>query len=115
MIALKAKALRTVSTLKALKVDEKAKASDISDESSDNEETSIDDEISLISKNLKKLWKRRGRKDKSYKYNGKSKNFSKEKKSKNKIIWFECKRPRCNTLFSIIELITASENQCTIP
>ena len=91
MIGLKAKASESSSTSKALKATEISEESDTSDESSEDEENSIDDEISLISRNLKKLWRRRGRGDRTYKYNSKS--FTKDKKGKNEIVCFECKKP----------------------
>ncbi len=48
------------STSKAFKACDKDKVSDTSENSSEDEKLSIDDEISLISRNLKKLWKKRG-------------------------------------------------------
>jgi len=91
MIALKVK--ESVGTSKTLKTIEKSEELDTSDDSSKDKEISIDDEISLISKDLKILWRRRRRGDKIYKYKGKSRSFDKDKKSKNEIICFKCKKP----------------------
>ncbi len=97
LIALKAKGSETetikgsknkaseTSTSRALKANERNEVSDTSDDTSSDEELSIDDEISLISRNLKKLWKKRRRGDKFRKF--------KEKK-KNELICYECKQPR---------------------
>jgi len=54
MIALKAK--ESVGTSKDLKTTAKSEEPETSDDSSEREEASIDDEISLISRYLKRLW-----------------------------------------------------------
>jgi len=56
MIALKAK--DSTSTSRDLKTGDKSEESDISGNNSEDEEDSIDNEISLISRDLKRLWKK---------------------------------------------------------
>ncbi len=72
------------SASKAFKACDRDEMSDTSDDSSEDEELSIDDEISLISRNLKKLWKNRRGGDKFRKF--------REKKT-NEVTCYECKKP----------------------